>query len=51
MIHFILYLLGQGFLITNREIVADDIADFDYSPKPEYEGQFTIFNEENEVRV
>ncbi|OAV98876.1 hypothetical protein PTTG_25547 [Puccinia triticina 1-1 BBBD Race 1] len=42
---------GQGFLITNREIVADDIADFDYSPKPEYEGQFTIFNEENELAL
>ncbi|PLW15756.1 hypothetical protein PCANC_13456 [Puccinia coronata f. sp. avenae] len=42
---------GQGFLITNREIVADDISDFDYSPKPEYEGQFTIFNEENEVAL
>ncbi|MBW0474880.1 hypothetical protein O181_014595 [Austropuccinia psidii MF-1] len=42
---------GQGFLITNREIVADDISDFDYSPKPEYEGPFTIFNEENEAAV
>lgn len=42
---------GQGFLITNREIVADDIADFDYTPKPEYEGQFTIFNEDNEAAV
>ncbi|KAH9443000.1 hypothetical protein Pst134EB_027350 [Puccinia striiformis f. sp. tritici] len=42
---------GQGFLITNREIVADDIADFDYTPKPEYEGQFTIFNEENEMAL
>ncbi|KAG0139468.1 hypothetical protein CROQUDRAFT_111607 [Cronartium quercuum f. sp. fusiforme G11] len=39
---------GQGFLITNREIVGDDIADFDYSPKPEYEGPFTIFNEASE---
>ena len=29
---------GQGFLITNREIVSEDIADFDYTPKPEYQG-------------
>ncbi len=40
---------GQGFLITNRDIVSDDIADFEYTPKPEFEGPFIIFNEENEV--
>ncbi|KIW33109.1 uncharacterized protein PV07_04601 [Cladophialophora immunda] len=39
---------GQGFLITNREIVSEDIADFDYTPKAEYEGPFLIFNEPNE---
>ena len=38
----------QGYLIVNREIVADDIEDFEYTPKAEYEGLFTIFNEENE---
>lgn len=40
---------GQGFLITNREIVSEDIEDFEYTPKPEYEGPFTVFNEDNEV--
>lgn len=40
----------QGFLITNREIVSADIEDFEYTPKPEYEGPFTIFNEADEVR-
>ncbi|KAJ3380162.1 DNA polymerase epsilon catalytic subunit [Lobulomyces angularis] len=40
---------GQGFLITNREILSEDINDFEYTPKPEYEGPFTIFNEPNEV--
>jgi DNA polymerase epsilon subunit 1 len=40
---------GQGYLITNREIVSEDIEDFEYTPKPEYEGPFVIFNEENEV--
>ncbi|KZF24567.1 DNA polymeras-like protein epsilon [Xylona heveae TC161] len=42
---------GQGFLITNREIVSEDIADFDYTPKPEYEGPFIIFNEPDEKAV
>lgn len=39
---------GQGFLITNREIVSEDIHDFDYTPKPEFDGPFLIFNEPNE---
>lgn len=39
---------GQGFLITNREIVSEDISDFDYTPKPEYQGPFIIFNEPDE---
>ena len=42
---------GQGFLITNREIVSEDIADFEYTPKPEYEGIFMIFNEPDEKAV
>ncbi|KAF2459389.1 DNA polymeras-like protein epsilon [Lineolata rhizophorae] len=42
---------GQGFLITNREIVSEDIADFDYTPKPEYDGPFMIFNEPDEKAV
>lgn len=39
---------GEGFLITNREIVSADIDDFEYTPKPEYPGMFTIFNEDDE---
>ena len=42
---------GQGFLITNREIVSEDIADFDYTPKPEYDGPFLVFNEPDEKAV
>ncbi|KAH8595284.1 hypothetical protein B0O99DRAFT_687123 [Bisporella sp. PMI_857] len=42
---------GQGFLITNREIVTEDIDDFEYTPKPEYDGPFMIFNEPNEKAV
>ncbi|GAA5795942.1 hypothetical protein HPULCUR_001307 [Helicostylum pulchrum] len=39
---------GRGYLITNRDIVSQDIEDFDYTPKPEFEGPFTIFNEADE---
>ncbi|OAA65284.1 DNA polymerase catalytic subunit a [Niveomyces insectorum RCEF 264] len=42
---------GQGFLITNREIVSEDIADFEYTPRPEYPGPFMIFNEPDEKGV
>ena len=42
---------GQGFLITNREIVSEDINDFEYTPKPEYPGPFMIFNEPDEKAV
>ncbi|KAI0057193.1 DUF1744-domain-containing protein [Artomyces pyxidatus] len=40
---------GQGYLITNREIVSEDIDDFEYTPKEGYEGPFTIFNEADEA--
>ncbi|KTW31242.1 DNA polymerase epsilon catalytic subunit [Pneumocystis jirovecii RU7] len=39
---------GQGFLITNRDVVSSDIDNFEYTPKPEYEGSFWIFNESDE---
>ena len=42
---------GQGFLITNREIVSEDIEDFEYTPRDEYEGPFIIFNEPDELGV
>lgn len=42
---------GQGFLITNREIVSEDISDFEYTPKAEYPGPFMIFNEPDERTV
>jgi DNA polymerase epsilon subunit 1 len=42
---------GQGFLITNRDIVSEDIEDFEYTPKEGYEGPFTIFNEPDEVNI
>lgn len=39
----------QGYLITNREIVSENIEDFEFTPKPEYEGPFCVFNEPDEV--
>lgn len=34
---------GQGYLITNREIISIDVEDFEYTPKPEFEG-YAIHN-------
>ncbi|KAG5492856.1 hypothetical protein JKF63_01436 [Porcisia hertigi] len=49
-VYMISYMLdGRGYLIVNREIVTEDIAPFEYTPKPEYEGFFDTFNEENEA--
>lgn len=42
---------GQGYLIINREVVSRDVQDFEYSPKPEYEGPFKVFNDANEAAV
>lgn len=42
---------AQGYLIINREIVSEDIEDFEYTPKPEYEGQFTVINEPDEANL
>ena len=39
---------GHGFLIINRTIVSEDVDDFEYSPKPEFQGFFTVFNEPDE---
>lgn len=39
---------SQGYLITNREIVCSDVEDFEYTPKEDFEGKFTVFNEPNE---
>lgn len=42
---------GQGYLITNREIISSNVNDFEYTPKPEFEGNFIVFNEENEMAL
>ncbi|KAJ2559538.1 DNA polymerase epsilon catalytic subunit [Coemansia sp. RSA 1933] len=52
MIMMISYMIdGQGYLITNREVVSEDIEDFDYTPTREFPGPFIIFNEVDERAV
>jgi len=41
----------QGYLIINKEVVGADIEDFEYSPKPEFEGPFKVFNAPNEAAL
>ncbi|CAO4363568.1 unnamed protein product [Caenorhabditis nigoni] len=42
---------GRGFLIINREIVSADINAFEYTPKAEYKGEFTVWNEKDETAL
>lgn len=42
---------AQGYLITNREIIAHNVEDFEYTPKPEFEGSFIVFNEVSEFAL
>lgn len=37
-----------NFLITNREIVGDDVVPFEYAPKPEFDKPMQVYNEINE---
>ena len=39
---------GEGYLIVNREIVAEDIEEFEYTPKPEFSTFINIYNMANE---
>lgn len=32
----------QGYLIVNRDVVGGDISDFEYTPKPEFQGPFKV---------
>jgi len=49
MVMMISYMVDrQGYLIVNRDIVSEDIADFEYTPRADLEGPFTVFNEPDE---
>lgn len=48
-IYMISYMVeGQGYLILSRDVVSQDVQDFEYTPKPSYPGPFKIFNEQTE---
>jgi DNA polymerase epsilon subunit 1 len=36
---------GQGYLLLSRHVVGDDVANFEYTPKPKYPGPFIVMNE------
>ncbi len=39
---------GRGFLALSRSVVSGDVANFEYTPRPQYPGPFTVFNEPDE---
>ena len=39
---------GMGYLVISRDVVSEDIPDFEYTPKPAFPGPFEVFNEPNE---
>ena len=48
-IFMISYMLDtQGYLIISRDVVGEDVENFEYTPKPGMEGPFEVFNEKNE---
>lgn len=42
---------GAGFLICNQEIIAEEIKDFEFTPRPEFPGHFKVYNVSNEEAV
>lgn len=42
---------GKGYLGINREVVSEDIDDFDHRPHADYGSSFEVFNEENEKEL
>ncbi|KAI5066379.1 hypothetical protein GOP47_0019003 [Adiantum capillus-veneris] len=52
MVMMISYMIdGEGYLIVNRECVGQDIDNLEYTPKPEFEGQFKVTNVTNEKEL
>lgn len=41
----------EGFLLINRKIVAEDISDFEYSPREEFTGTFKVVNLQDEKEL
>jgi DNA polymerase epsilon subunit 1 len=48
-IYMISYMIaGQGYLLINRDVVSEDVPDFEYTPLSKYPGPFIVYNEPNE---
>jgi DNA polymerase epsilon subunit 1 len=48
-IYMISYMMsGRGYLLINREVVSEDVQDFEYTPTSKYPGPFEVCNEPNE---
>ena len=51
-IYMVSYMLDRtGFLLINREVVSEDVPDFEYTPADEFRGPFTVVNLPNEEAV
>ncbi|TGZ66839.1 hypothetical protein CRM22_005120 [Opisthorchis felineus] len=49
-IMMISYMLdGAGFLLCNREILSEDVENFEFTPRPEFPGHFTVHNLASEL--
>lgn len=49
-IMMISYMLdGVGYLICNREIISEDVPDFEFTPRPEFPGHFKVQNVPTEL--
>ena len=42
---------GDGYLITNREFISEDIEDFEYAPNEAFKTSITVYNEPDEKSV
>jgi DNA polymerase elongation subunit (family B)/Zn-finger nucleic acid-binding protein len=42
---------GQGYLLINREVVSEDVPDFEYTPKKDFPGPFKVENLPTEKEV
>ena len=48
-VYMISYMVvGEGYLLINREIVSEDVGDFEYTPLVKYPGPFKVINLANE---
>ena len=48
-IYMISYMIqGQGYLLINKDIVSEDVDNFEYTPMSKFPGPFIVMNEENE---